>query len=60
MAILDLIQDNPYYIQKKAEVEPYLEAVEESDPDALAFIDGVGRDLYERLYPNFPFDEYSI
>jgi hypothetical protein len=41
-------------------VKPYLDAVDDEDPEALSFIDSIGRDIYEKLYPDFPFEEYSI
>ena len=59
-SILNIIKDNPYYQQKIEAVKPYLDAADDEDPEALSFIDSIGRDIYEKLYPDFPFEEYSI
>ncbi len=62
--IYDLIGKNPYYLQKLKEIEPYLKMTENENSqdyfDAKQVIHDIGMDVYKTLYPDFPFDDYSV
>ena len=62
--IYDLIRENPYYLQKLKEIEPYLKMLENDNSqdyfDSKQSIHDIGMDVYKTLYPDFPFEVYSI
>lgn len=58
--LLTLLEGNPYYQQKLEEVKPHLEMDYKEDPEILQLIFDIGMDLYKKLYPDFPFEKYSI
>lgn len=60
VTICKLIQDEPYYQQRLDEVNTYLENHDYELVETKKFIHSVGIDIYEKLYPNFQFEEYSI
>ena len=63
VSILNQINESPFYVQRVEEMKPYYEiASQESEEgiDALVHIDEVGREIYKKLYLDFPFEEYSI
>ena len=54
-----LMLDNPYYQAKADEVYDFKDT-HYNEREIEDFIDSVGRDLYEKLYPDFPFEKYVL
>ena len=59
--IYNLIKDHPYYQQKLEEAKKYRGTSEYDEGyfESKSAIHLIGVDLYEKLYPDFPFDQYS-
>ena len=54
--ICNRILEDPYYEKRAIEVDKFKES-NHTESEIEEFIDSVGRDLYEKLYPDFPFEE---
>ena len=58
--IIDKIKYTDLYQKKLMHVYPLVELAENDDFDAMDTIDTEGRYLYEKLYRDFPFEEYHM
>ena len=59
--ILNLIEKNSYYLERLEMIQHYLDDLDfDNDFSLKQKVFEVGMDIYRTLYPNFPFDQYSI
>lgn len=59
--ILNLIEKNSYYLERLEMIQHYLDDLDfDTDFGLKQKVFEVGMDIYRTLYPNFPFDQYSI
>lgn len=59
--ILNLIEKNSYYLERLEMIQHYLDDHDfDNDLSLKQKVYEVGMDIYRTLYPNFPFDQYSI
>lgn len=59
LSIVETIEDNPLYIKKMDEYHKFIEEVHR-EIEIEQFINDTGRELYETLYKDFPFENYVM